>query len=387
MSQLVKNFCIGTKKEPFIRFLKTKKLLVKQGAGVLVKQGAKIASVSAPVTTVPVIPAEAGIQTIFHHVDHLSSGSIDTDQTGKVVELLDYFAFGETRLEEKTAGYENDYKYTGKEKDEDTGLYYYEARYYNSAIGRFISIDPWGGDVQNPQSFNKYSYVMNNPINAVDRNGLLTVFVHGTWSSSKEAFSDDYMSMVTKDLEDNDYMTFDWNGADSNTDRNKAAKNLEKTVTQRLLSDASAFATDKNGNLDFLKYADYVSNEPINIVGHSHGGNVAIKSMPKFFRNINNLVLLGTPNREDYLLDTSKANHVYNIYSENDAVMSVAGTTDRQGYSLSPWRGGDNVTNINIYFKNKSSLKDGINIHSALKTSGVWKKVEALVFSKNEKSK
>jgi RHS repeat-associated protein len=74
-------------------------------------------------------------------------------------------------VDAKTTTYENKYKFTGKELDESDNLYYYGARYYDPAMGRFISADPVDGDLTNPQSFNKYSYVLNNPLKYVDPTG------------------------------------------------------------------------------------------------------------------------------------------------------------------------------------------------------------------------
>jgi hypothetical protein len=59
-------------------------------------------------------------------VTTLSGASVDTDESGSVVALNDYYPFGDTRIE--SGEYENDYTYTGKERDEDTELLYYEAR-------------------------------------------------------------------------------------------------------------------------------------------------------------------------------------------------------------------------------------------------------------------
>ncbi len=108
---------------------------------------------------------------VYHHEDHLTGSNVDTDDTGNLIQLLDYYPYGDTRLDEQSSSYANDYKFTGKEKDEDTGLYYYEARYYDSGIGRFISLDPWFGDIYDPQSLNKYAYVRNNPLKYVDETG------------------------------------------------------------------------------------------------------------------------------------------------------------------------------------------------------------------------
>ncbi|KKP36690.1 MAG: hypothetical protein UR28_C0039G0001, partial [Candidatus Peregrinibacteria bacterium GW2011_GWF2_33_10] len=78
------------------------------------------------------------------------------------------------RLNEKSGDYKNKYKFTGKELDEETNLYYYGARYYNSQIGRFISIDPIQVTKErlvNPQGLNLYAYVNNNPLRYIDPTG------------------------------------------------------------------------------------------------------------------------------------------------------------------------------------------------------------------------
>lgn len=109
------------------------------------------------------------------NTDHLSGSNIDTDETGKVVEMADYYPFGALRLDHTTTAYRNPYKFTGKELDGDSGLYYYSARYYNAEIGRFISQDPWEGDLKDPQSLNRYSYVRNNPLRYIDPTGQFVV--------------------------------------------------------------------------------------------------------------------------------------------------------------------------------------------------------------------
>jgi RHS repeat-associated protein len=61
---------------------------------------------------------------------------------------------------------------TGKERDTESGNDYFEARYYSSAMGRFMSPDPSGGHTEDPQTLNKYSYVANNPLIRTDPTGL-----------------------------------------------------------------------------------------------------------------------------------------------------------------------------------------------------------------------
>ena len=98
--------------------------------------------------------------------------------------MTDYYPFGEIHLDQTTTAYKNPYKFTGKELDADTGLYYYGARYYNAALGRFISQDPWEGDYTDPQTLNKYSYVMNNPLRYIDPTGKFALAVF--WDSLGE---------------------------------------------------------------------------------------------------------------------------------------------------------------------------------------------------------
>jgi RHS repeat-associated protein len=64
------------------------------------------------------------------------------------------------------------YKFTGYERDAETGLDCAFARYYNCRLGRFMSAGPLSGSISNPQSLNRYAYVGNNPANFVDPLGL-----------------------------------------------------------------------------------------------------------------------------------------------------------------------------------------------------------------------
>lgn len=67
------------------------------------------------------------------------------------------------------------YKYTGKEWDDSTGLYFYEARYYDATLGRFISADTLVPNPGNPQDFNRYTYGNNNPILFNDPTGRVGI--------------------------------------------------------------------------------------------------------------------------------------------------------------------------------------------------------------------
>ena len=116
----------------------------------------------------------ANPQVSYLTSDHLGSPRINTDASGQVTARHDYLPFGE---EITRASYGNDdvrKQFTGYEKDEETDLDFAQARYFNSGVGRFYSVDPenYGASEDDPQSWNGYAYVRNNPVILVDPYGL-----------------------------------------------------------------------------------------------------------------------------------------------------------------------------------------------------------------------
>ena len=108
----------------------------------------------------------------YNSNDHLTSASVITNVSGGVVQKLDYLPFGSERVNVKTSGFDTRFTFTDQEKDDESGLMYYGARYYNPVIGRFTSVDPAFDNFMEPQSFNKYAYTQNNPLKYIDPTGL-----------------------------------------------------------------------------------------------------------------------------------------------------------------------------------------------------------------------
>lgn len=113
----------------------------------------------------------------YYHPDHLGNTSYLTDASGEVYQHIEYTAFGETFVEERNNGNSRTpYLYNGKELDEETGLYYYGARYYEPMESRWLSVDP---KAEKYPGWSPYNYTFNNPVIYADpdgRDGVLVVF-------------------------------------------------------------------------------------------------------------------------------------------------------------------------------------------------------------------
>ena len=112
----------------------------------------------------------------YYFSDHLGSASVVTDNRGVIKNESDYYPYGGERT--IMSADSNRYKFTGKERDSESGLDEFGARYYSSSLGRFM-IPDWAekptsvpyASFGNPQSLNLYSYVNNNPTTTVDPDG------------------------------------------------------------------------------------------------------------------------------------------------------------------------------------------------------------------------
>ena len=104
----------------------------------------------------------------YYHPDHLGSSSYITNLDGEVVQHIEYVPFGEVFIEERNNIWNTPYLFNAKEFDEETGLYYYGARYYDPRISLWISTDP---KQESYFAFSSYVYCGNNPLIYIDPNG------------------------------------------------------------------------------------------------------------------------------------------------------------------------------------------------------------------------
>jgi len=107
---------------------------------------------------------------VYHHPDHLGSASVLTDSRGTITGEMQYYPYGE--IFQNSTDSSVSHLYTDQEKDEETELYYYGARYYDPRLASFLSTDPIIGDVYLPIYLNAYAPMHHNPVKLIDPDGL-----------------------------------------------------------------------------------------------------------------------------------------------------------------------------------------------------------------------
>jgi RHS repeat-associated protein len=104
----------------------------------------------------------------FYHPDHLGSSSWITDGSGNAIQHLHYLPFGEDWVDQRNASWSAPYTFSGKEKDVETGYGYFGARYYDSGLSIWLSVDPMSDKYP---SMSPYNYCEYNPVIYIDPNG------------------------------------------------------------------------------------------------------------------------------------------------------------------------------------------------------------------------
>ena len=130
--------------------------------------------------------------------DAVGNIRVITDDHGNVLERHDYLPFGEECTTGPCAanpgvGAGQPRKFTGKERDQETGLDYFGARYYRANTGRFTTVDPvytWRENLLDPQRWNRYTYARNNPLRYIDPNGEQVAEAIRQWGQQAQGFPD-----------------------------------------------------------------------------------------------------------------------------------------------------------------------------------------------------
>ncbi|WP_036891828.1 RHS repeat-associated core domain-containing protein, partial [Prevotella corporis] len=112
-------------------------------------------------------------ETFFYHSDHLGSTSYITDDHANITQYDAYLPYGELLVDEHSSSEDLPYKFNGKELDEETGLYYYGARYMDPKISMWLGVDPL---MEKYTNVSGYVFCHSNPIVRIDRDGCADYF-------------------------------------------------------------------------------------------------------------------------------------------------------------------------------------------------------------------
>jgi RHS repeat-associated protein len=134
----------------------------------------------------------------YYFANHLGSASVVTSSAGAIQDESDYYPFGGERAVTDTDP--NHYKFTGKERDTESGLDNFGARYDASSLGRFMTPDPLmaSAHVSNPQTWNRYSYALNNPLRITDPEGLYPSPAYNCDKDHKACLNDQQRALLEK---------------------------------------------------------------------------------------------------------------------------------------------------------------------------------------------
>ena len=122
------------------------------------------------------VPADTTHEEIFfYHTDHLGSTSYITDAKANVAQFDAYLPYGELLVDEHSSSEEMPYKFNGKELDQETGLYYYGARYMNPRTSLWYGVDPLAEKYQLTGS---YVYCSDNPVKIIDIDGNDELYIN-----------------------------------------------------------------------------------------------------------------------------------------------------------------------------------------------------------------
>ncbi|MDN4617494.1 RHS repeat-associated core domain-containing protein [Paenibacillus sp. PsM32] len=279
---------------------------------------------------------------------------------GTVANSYEYDEFGNlTTEQEKTY---NPFKYSGEYQDAETGLYHLNTRYYDPAIGRFLNEDTYEGQVNNPLSLNSYTYVHNNPLLYTDPNGTDVWLFHGTkvlgMGGTSETWTAGFINYLKTVFPGEDIHLADWSGGNSVEARAEGADKWTSRIKE---------------------WRDISRNEnnPVRLIGHSHGGNVAIGVTNNLSRlkkgiYVTTLITIATPVRKEYQLQTGVIQHIH-VYNNYDSIQINGGNIRTAFATNTRTYENDYTQNVEVKYS-KTERSGSIAKHSAMHSNiDVWK--------------
>ena len=305
----------------------------------------------------------------YYHPDHLGSSSYITNLDGEVVQHIEYVPFGEVFIEERNNVWNTPYLFNAKEFDEETGMYYYGARYYEPRLSLWMSTD---GQQEEYPNISSYTYSASSPVNYVDPDGNLVIFVNGYYNTrsglitryiteyitgnkgGKSYWGVDFVNKATSYLNDNNIQFVDGRGKynSSGDDRFNAGYKFAQS------NYANISSTLKDG-------------ETVKVVSHSMGAAYSegiIKYLLEQGISISQVIHFSPADPDDF---SASFSNTLQLNINNDAVLAY-----KNGFSSNIINGVAKYGNVKT---DNSFFYDLIHSHAQTKLKGdVWGYIKAL---------
>jgi RHS repeat-associated protein len=316
--------------------------------------------------TLKQIPIEGGYVTFngstpqyhFYIQDHQGNNRLVCDESGSIEQVNHYYPYGGLMGESEDITSTQRYKYNGKELDRMHGLnlYDYGARQYDATVGKFTTMDPLAEKYYN---VSPYAYCVGNPVNAIDPDGNVIIFINGFHNgfqgASTKYWSNDFDKAVMSHFNDNNSKYLDGSlGGVFGLNKYWLLSNLNPIVRynaglRKGLVDAESLIAnlkrDIHGNII----------ESIRLVSHSMGGAYA----KGYAQALQNYI-------KSHPETTSGASITEYDFAPYEATMqeSVQGVETYQYSHKHDWVAGNKRIEGAQYMKTSDSLKDGHAISS-----------------------
>ena len=175
----------------------------------------------------------------YYHPDHLGSSSYITNLDGEVLQHIEYVPFGEVFIEERNNTWNTPYLFNAKEFDEETGMYYYGARYYEPRLSLWMSVDPL---TEKSPNVSAYVYCFGNPLKYIDPIGLDSVYwgQDGTKLGTFGSNTTETKNYVIKTSQSTDVIYKDSNPTQKGKSNPISQKEYDKTVEEIKKGDFSS---------------------------------------------------------------------------------------------------------------------------------------------------
>jgi RHS repeat-associated protein len=247
----------------------------------------------------------------YYHYNDLGSVTSLSDAFGNLKQQYSYDAYGNLLSSKRSKRYKrqplrNPYQFSTKEYGFKSGLYYFGARYYEPRVGRWLSPDP----LEMVEGTNRYLYVHNNPVNALDPFGLLTVIIHGIGGGHEQGYSANL----------------------GNTLKAKGETVIEYTWSGGFLDVGSVIA-NFSSELKRTRDIANVRNEKLNVISHSMGTYISYEAIKFTGIRVDSFVTMGS--FLGYRRKLSNVNRWINYWSTKDFISWPSVTSDAEQIKIS----------------------------------------------------